>query len=162
MTKVVKSLLGVALAFVLALSLSACQTNNWGGKQMGGTLVGAGLGGLLGSQFGSGKGQLAATAVGVLLGAWVGNEVGASLDRADEQYARHAAHSALEHNRLGVSSAWNNPDSGHSGMVTPTRTYQGQAGEYCREYLQMVMVGGKQVQGYGTACRNPDGSWRIR
>ena len=30
-----------------------------------------------------------------------------------------------------------------------------------REYQTRIMVGGKQVEGYGTACLQPDGSWRY-
>jgi hypothetical protein len=30
-----------------------------------------------------------------------------------------------------------------------------------REYNTKIMVGGKQVNGYGTACLQPDGSWRY-
>jgi hypothetical protein len=30
-----------------------------------------------------------------------------------------------------------------------------------REYRTKIMVGGKQVEGYGTACLQPDGSWRY-
>ena len=30
-----------------------------------------------------------------------------------------------------------------------------------REYRSKIMVGGKQVDGYGTACLQPDGSWRY-
>jgi hypothetical protein len=29
-----------------------------------------------------------------------------------------------------------------------------------REYRTKIMVGGKEVEGYGTACLQPDGSWR--
>lgn len=32
---------------------------------------------------------------------------------------------------------------------------------YCREYTQSFTVGGKTQNGYGTACREPDGSWKI-
>jgi hypothetical protein len=32
---------------------------------------------------------------------------------------------------------------------------------YCREYQSMTTVGGQQIASYGTACRQPDGSWRI-
>lgn len=35
------------------------------------------------------------------------------------------------------------------------------AGEYCREYNRQVMVGGRWVDAYGTACLRPDGSWEI-
>ena len=30
-----------------------------------------------------------------------------------------------------------------------------------REYRTKIMVGGKEVEGYGTACLQPDGSWRY-
>lgn len=32
---------------------------------------------------------------------------------------------------------------------------------YCREYTSMVMVNGRPVETFGTACLQPDGSWRI-
>ena len=36
-----------------------------------------------------------------------------------------------------------------------------QAKEYCREYTKTISVGGRAVQGYGTACRQRDGSWEV-
>ena len=53
-------------------------------KTTGGALIGAGLGGLAGSQIGRGSGSMAATAVGVILGGLIGSQVGSSLDRADQ------------------------------------------------------------------------------
>ena len=31
----------------------------------------------------------------------------------------------------------------------------------CREIERMVEIGGKQQKAYGTACRQPDGTWRF-
>ncbi len=56
---------------------------------------------------------------------------------------------------------WTNPDTGHAGTVTPQPAYKNDAGQYCREYQQTVTIGGKTETAYGTACRQPDGSWRI-
>ena len=39
--------------------------------------------------------------------------------------------------------------------------YQTQVGQYCREYQSQVNVGGRMQYGYGTACQQPDGSWRV-
>ncbi len=36
-----------------------------------------------------------------------------------------------------------------------------QQGRYCREYQSMIMVNGQPQPSYGTACRMPDGQWRI-
>ena len=149
----------IILPAVLALALAGCQST--GPKQTGGTLLGAAAGGLLGSQFGSGAGKLAATGLGIAAGAWLGSEIGASLDRADRLYANRTAQQSLEKSPTGVTSTWRNPDSGHSGTVTPTRTYKSPDGRYCREFQQTVTVGGKTEEAYGTACRQPDGSWQI-
>ncbi|RYG57800.1 MAG: hypothetical protein EON60_14120, partial [Alphaproteobacteria bacterium] len=32
---------------------------------------------------------------------------------------------------------------------------------YCREYQRKVTVGGRLVDSYGTACMQPDGSWKL-
>lgn len=61
----------------------------------------------------------------------------------------------------GTYSTWENPDTGHAGSFTPTRTYQRPTGQYCREYQQTIRVGGEVQESYGTACREPDGTWRI-
>lgn len=130
-------------------------------KQTAGTLVGAGLGALIGSQLGSGTGQLAAVAVGTLAGAWMGSEVGKSLDRADRAYSQQTAQSSLENNPSGVTSTWRNPDTGHSGSFTPVNTYRTTDGVDCREFTSAVDVDGRTESIQGYACRQPDGSWRI-
>ena len=150
----------IAIVFAAALSLGACVSDQ-GNKQTVGTLIGAGLGGLAGSQIGSGTGQLAAVGAGVLLGGLLGNEVGKSLDKADIAYAERNAQETLEYQPTGEISSWVNPDSGNSGSITPTATYQSETGRYCREYQQSVTVGGELQSAYGTACRQPDGSWEI-
>ena len=131
-------------------------------KETLGTLGGAALGGLAGAQIGDGTGQLAATAAGALIGAVVGREVGSSLDKADQLYAKRSAQSTLEHNPSGVAGQWSNPDSGNYGTVTPQPAYQTASGQYCREYQTTVIVGGEAQEGYGTACRMEDGSWQIQ
>lgn len=149
----------VAIVAALAVSLAACSENA-GTKETVGTLGGAALGGLLGSQFGGGAGQLVAVGAGVLLGGLAGREVGKSLDRADMNYAKQAenqAHTAP----VGQQITWSNPESGHSGSVTPVRQGTDQSGNTCREYQTTVNVGGKTEQAYGTACRQADGSWKI-
>ncbi|AWJ86683.1 hypothetical protein TSH58p_24780 (plasmid) [Azospirillum sp. TSH58] len=46
--------------------------------------------------------------------------------------------------------------------ATPTGpAYMARNGQLCREYQTTVMIGGLAQPGYGTACRQPDGSWRV-
>jgi surface antigen len=32
---------------------------------------------------------------------------------------------------------------------------------YCREFQQQAAIGGEIREVYGTACRQPDGSWQV-
>jgi surface antigen len=149
-----------AAALLGGLLLSGCADLQNSPKQSVGTLAGAAAGGLLGAQFGKGTGQLAATGAGVLLGGLMGSSVGRSLDRADRLAMQQTTQSTLETGPTGQASQWTNPDTGNSGSVTPVRTTETN-GTVCREYQQTVTVGGQTQEGFGTACRQPDGSWRI-
>ncbi len=149
----------IALAAVVAVSPAGAE-ELFSKKNIGTVLGGVG-GAVVGSQFGSGKGRLVGVAAGTLLGAFVGREIGSSLDEADQTAASRSAQNAFETGRTGQTVAWRNPDSGNEGTITPVRTYEASPGSYCREYQQTVTVGGKTEEAYGTACRQPDGSWKI-
>jgi surface antigen len=149
----------IASVLILTLAVAACS-NDAGTKQTGGTILGGIGGAVAGAQFGGGTGRLAATALGTLLGAFVGSEVGKSLDKADQQAARQAE-SHAQTAPIGQRIAWSNPDTGHSGTVTPMRDGADQNGNYCREFQTSVTIDGKSEGAYGTACRQPDGSWKV-
>ena len=151
----------VLAAMALLLLTAACQDGRYGTKQTVGALGGAAAGGLLGAQFGKGKGQLAFTAAGVLLGALVGSEIGRSMDEVDRMKAEQAYNQAATA-PVGQTITWNNPNTGNYGTVTTTREGTRATGEYCREFQQTVVVGGQEQDAFGIACRKPDGSWEIQ
>jgi surface antigen len=90
-----------------------------------------------------------------------GQEYGGALDRTEQQAMAETFQYALEYNKIDEESSWVNPDTGHSGAVLPVETYVNEQGPYCREYIQTIIIGGEEQQGYGTACRQPDGTWQI-
>lgn len=135
------------------------QQEETGGGELFGTLIGAAVGGLVGSQIGSGTGNKVAIGAGVLAGGFLGNNVGKSMDCQDQQYHYDTTQDALETQKLGQSSAWTNPDTGHSGNITPTRTYTSE-GQPCRDFTQTIHVDGEDEVVNGTACRQDDGSWK--
>lgn len=161
----------IIVGLIMATFLTACAQQGGGGfmtrsdggvsKAGVGTLAGAAGGAVVGSNIGGGKGRIAAIAVGTLLGAALGNNIGQSLDNADLNAYNRTSQRALETAPSGQQVAWNNPDSGNSGTVTPVNVYQNDAGQYCREYSQTINVGGKQESAYGRACRQPNGEWKI-
>lgn len=138
-----------------ALALGGCAGMP---REDQGALAGAAIGGAVGHNFGSGTGKVLATMGGALLGAFAGSNIGRQLDRYDAQQAQRA----LEYNETGHATSWVNPDRGHEVTFVPTGTYQTSSGRYCREYRTQVEVGYDIEEAYGTACRQPDGSWEIQ
>ena len=143
-------------AILMTFLLTACA--DAGPKTAIGAAGGAAAGGLIGAAAGGGTTGIIG---GVLLGGLLGGALGNALDQRDREYAARSYQRSLESAPIGTTSTWQNPDSGHSGTYTPTRTYQDAGGQYCREFQQTVTVGGNTEEAYGTACRQPDGSWKI-
>lgn len=94
-------------------------------------------------------------------GGSAGPDAAASLDKSDRLAQQQTTQNALETSPSFRTSEWMNPETGHSGTVTPQPAFVNPQGRYCREYQQIVTIGGKSVEAYGTACRQPDGSWKI-
>jgi surface antigen len=107
----------MAIAMLLLVPLTGCQTVSESPKSVIGGLGGAATGGLIAAAAGAGGAGIAA---GVIGGALVGNV----LDQRDRELQAKAASQALENTPSGKPVAWQNPDNGHAGTITPTRTYQ--------------------------------------
>lgn len=122
-----------------------------------GALIGAGTGAYVGSNVGKGGGRTAAIVGGGIIGAIVGGIIGRSMDQVDQ----HCVGQVLEYAETGHPVEWRNPDNGASYTVSPVKTYQESSGRYCREYTATARVAGRPQQTYGTACRQPDGSWQL-
>ncbi|MES9902524.1 MAG: RT0821/Lpp0805 family surface protein [Sedimenticola sp.] len=142
----------VAIA-LSAILLAGCQSNS---SRDTGTIIGGIAGGVLGNQVGAGSGRTIAIIAGTLFGAYLGGEMGQQMDEND----RYRTQRTLEGTPVNQTSAWHNPDTGNSYEVTPTRTFQSSTGP-CREYTADAVIDGRAETVYGTACRQPDGSWQA-
>lgn len=151
-----KRVVALSLAAILTIgSLAGCQTPPT--QEQTGQAVGGILGGVLGSQVGKGKGRTAAIIAGTLAGAYIGGAIGKNMDESD----RMKTTQTLEYNRSNQPTTWTNPDTRSTYTVTPTRTYNTSSGQPCREYATEAIIDGKRETVYGTACRQPDGSWQA-
>ena len=150
------------LGLVSSCTLTSTSPYEQGPKQAVGTVTGMVLGGKIAKDLteDSSKRNLW-TLAGVTLGAFLGNEIGASMDKTDILMAQNARDYALENNKTNSQVAWNNPDSGNSGVIYPTMTYK-QGEQPCREFTQEIKIGGEIQTGYGKACRMADGSWQLQ
>lgn len=144
----------LAPAIAIAITLSACAGLT---KQEVGTVAGGAVGAAAGSTIGGGSGRTAAMILGGLAGAVIGRSVGRNMDEGDKVRAAEA----MEATPTGTSRTWTNPDTQTAYTVTPTRTYAADTGAPCREFTLNANVGGQPDQVAGTACRQPDGSWRV-
>jgi len=138
------------------LLLTSCATTR-GENESRGMIIGGILGGVLGHEIGSGHGRTAATVIGTMIGTTIGGNVGRSMDKTD----RLNVSRSLETVRTGVGTTWRNPDTGYQYRVVPTSTYEVNNAPY-REYTVDASIGGKTEQIYGTACRQTDGSWKVK
>lgn len=164
------------LGFVAALGaggVAPTPVMAGGGDEFLGTIMGAGLGGFLGSQIGHGAGRLAATGTGVFLGGWVGNNLGRSADRQAYYYAppRRAYYApgyatiyeeTYEPSSYAMTYYRPNYVAPPAPPPQPATIYvDDSSGSYCREYSQQIRIGNQVQESYGTACMQPDGSWKI-
>ncbi len=96
------------------------------------------------------------TLTGTFVGAGLGSVAARAMDASD----RRIAATALDILPDGDSSAWRNRETGDSFVFTPTRSFE-RRGVRCRDFRLVVAVGGR-TDGIGaSACRQPDGTWRI-
>ena len=143
------------IALVLAL-LGGCESMEPPSKQEIGMATGVIVGGVLGHQIGHGTGQTIATIGGAALGGFLGSRIGGSMDRNDQLKTAHA----LETSNTGHPTTWRNPDTGQRYTVTPTRTRDGASGP-CRDFTTVTEIESSRQQVQGTACRQPDGTWKA-
>jgi surface antigen len=135
-----------------------------------GTLLGGALGGFAGSHVGGGSGRLAATALGVFLGSAIGTSAGSSCHATTRRYVEPQRHHRRERRRH--SHRHHQPQQqpyylqapvtqiAPPTFVQPVTSAPAQQ-SVCREYTAEAMIAGEVQPVFGTACLQPDGSWRI-
>lgn len=142
---------------LVAFDMAGCTPGN---NVPGSTAAGAIAGGLLGTAIF--HNQVAGAIGGALVGGIVGNQIGQYMDRQDEINMQ----SAIVNTPVNHQASWTSDKAGPNGQpvtytVRPVRVYT-VAHRYCREYQTTVTIGGEVKKAYGKACRQPDGSWKIK
>ena len=128
--------------------------------------TGAALGALTGTALAYGLGKDSSKKnlwliAGAAAGGLIGNNIGAKLDERDRLLLGKTFQNTMETAPNNQVGGWNNPNSGNSGTVSPTQTIVA-GNSVCREFTTTINIGGELTQGYGTACRQADGSWKIQ
>ncbi len=79
----------------------------------------------------------------------------------DLAYARAAASNVLAGGAKDSSVAWQNPQTGASGNITPLDTSYREDGLPCRDFLVSYVHGAAQDWLQGAACRTSSGAWEV-
>ena len=169
-----KFLIAILMATTIATSATPALA---GDSTLFGTAAGAALGGFVGSQVSHGAARLPVTVAGVVLGGMAGNSIGHAYERrtyyptySTGYYAEPAYYTPPVY-RSGYVPNYVAPEYVEPVYAAPTYyaptayaqpTYvDNNTGHYCREYSQRTQIGTQTQESYGTACMQPDGSWRI-
>jgi surface antigen len=97
---------------------------------------------------------------GLVAGANVNGGIARNLSPGDRSALKDATQKALEVSSAGIAVKWRNDETGSWGSVTPQPAFE-MNGTNCREFQQHINAGGEMATGYGTACRDRRGIWRI-
>jgi len=153
-----KILIPAAMYLLVTSAVPACADT---GSFLG-TGLGAIAGGVVGSQIGRGGGQAVATGVGVVTGAVIGNEVGQSIDNANRSTYPMSPSYSYDPGAAPFSVGYMPYAPNYVAPPAAPPIYVDQsAGTYCRPFSQEIIIDGQRQESYGTACLQPDGSWRV-
>lgn len=81
------------------------------------------------------------------------------LEERDVALAAAAMQQTLESAPDGDTRRWANEATGHRGSITPTRTYLGANGHFCRDYREELTVGDEVGRYDHSACRDAAERW---
>jgi surface antigen len=95
-----------------------------------------------------------------MIGGLAGTEIGKSLSAGDRGRALAAEYRALEYGRAGATTPWSDSLTGRYGEVVPGASYKVND-TTCREYVHVIVAGGRSETGRGTACRSASGNWQT-
>jgi surface antigen len=81
---------------------------------------------------------------------------------SDLAFARNAASDVLTKGDKDSSQAWENPETGARGSVTPlAQAYSSDDGRTCRDFLASYVNGRAESWLQGAACKAGHGRWEI-
>ena len=161
MAKAKKIAAAVVIAGLGTSALAGCQnverSTGLGSGAQTGVLTGAAAGGLIAGLAGAHPAWIVGS---ILLGGLAGGLVGDYLDDRDKQQHSQASYDALQTQQAGGQTSWQNPDTGNSGSTRVLNVYRTSDGRLCKDFQQTINAGGQSETANGTACQEPDGTWK--
>lgn len=153
-----KTVMTTGLIAIMLTSTAILNGCAGASKEQQSTIAGSVIGGVVGHQFGGGKGKTAMTIIGAIAGGMIGGNIGRGLDQQDQQRVNQSLETAPNYEKV----AWENPNTRTNYEFTPTNKYDGNVNgqpTQCRDYVMDAWIDGRQQQVKGRACKNAQGQW---
>jgi len=157
--RIVAAVLAIGLAGV---PLAGCETIE---KETGfnrdtqmGAAGGAAFGGIIAALANANPAWIAAS---VIMGGVAGGALGDYLGKGDSETHVQTNLNAINTLGVGQTATWQDNKSGNSGSTRVDRVYTAANGRSCKAFTETLRTAQKTVTQQGTACKQPDGSWKV-
>ena len=121
------------------------------------SVVGAGLGTILGVVATHGSGDPLLISAAAVAGMFLGHEVGATFDKIDHMYLNMVFQQTMNNNSNMQSTTWKHPEKNYVINSLPINKNGS-----CREFVTSVKSGSQMRQVKGTACLDNNNEWEVK
>lgn len=139
--------------------LFSCQ--NAGDNKQIGQMIGAAVGAVIGSNYGTGNNNKIYTILGSAGGFLLGGKLAHLLNQNEKDELNSVIEKSLEENPNNVSSNWSSQSNESiSATVTPKSNIKIN-GNTCREFEKIIIKEENRYEKNAKACRDDNGNWKI-
>ena len=144
---------------VFLFLISACENSN--DKKVIGQIIGAAVGGYLGSKVGSGTVNDLSIILGGAAGYILGGKIIQILDENEKDDFNNVIEESLNNNPDNLPEEWVSSENNEvTGKVIPLNNYKFQDKD-CRDFKKVIRKKGEVFEETSTACRDHEGNWVL-
>ena len=141
------------------LTLFSCENAN--DKKVIGQIIGAAVGGYLGSKVGDGVTKDISVILGGAAGYILGGKIVQILNDTEKKEFNNVIEESLNNNPDNSSKFWTSSKNEKiSGKVTPLNNYE-RGNKNCRDFKKIIKKNDEVFEENSTACRDEDGNWIL-
>ena len=147
------------LIFSLIFLIVSCENTN--DKKVFGQIIGAAVGGYVGSKIGSGGTKDISVILGGATGYILGGNIVEILTKQEREEFNNVIEKSLNFTPDNASESWqSNENQNINGEVIPLNNYK-MKNRDCRDFKKVIRKNNEIFEENSSACRNKDGNWEI-
>lgn len=148
----------ICMIFLILLIVSCENPND---KKVLGQIIGAAVGGYLGSKIGSGATKDISVILGGAAGYILGGKIIEILSKKEQDEFNNVIEDSLNFTPDNSSEYWkSNENQNITGEVIPLNKYKIK-NKNCRDFKKIIRKNNDLFEENSTACRSKEGNWKI-